>query len=128
MTSLKRARVIIVDDDSATVEVFSEYLELNHVEVIATAYNGLDAVKLFNELKPDIIFIDVMMPKYDGFYALEQIRKIDSNAPIVMVTADLARETEEKLVNLGASRIIYKPFDIEYLLDCIKTYGKIKIT
>ncbi len=117
-------QVIVVDDDEATVEVFSEYLELNNVKVLATAHNGFDAVKIFQQNRPEIVFIDVMMPIYDGFYALEKIREIDPDVPIIMVTADLSKATEERLVNLGASKIIYKPFDIPELLDCIETYTK----
>lgn len=115
---------MLVDDDVATVEVFSEYLQLHNVNIVATAYDGQDAVKLFKQYKPDIIFVDVMMPVFDGFYVLENIRKIDPNVIIVMITADLSKSTEEKLKMLHANKIIYKPFEIEDLLDCIGTFAK----
>lgn len=117
-------RVIIIDDDVTTVEVFVEYLELCDVNVVATAYDGQDAVKVYKQYEPDIIFVDVMMPIYDGCYALENIRKIDPDAVVIMVTADLSKETGERLEKLGATRIIYKPFDIKELIDCIETYKK----
>ncbi|MFB5605666.1 MAG: response regulator [Nitrosarchaeum sp.] len=116
--------VMLVDDDVATVEVFSEYLQLHNVNIVATAYDGQDAVKLFKQYKPDIVFVDVMMPVFDGFYVLENIRKIDPNVIIVMITADLSKSTEEKLKMLNATKIIYKPFEIEDLLDCIGTFTK----
>lgn len=113
-------KIMIVDDDDATVEVFSEYLELNNVNVVATASNGKEAVEVFEKKKPNMCFIDVMMPIHDGFYALEEIRKINSNIPVIMVTADLSKETEERLIELGADKIIYKPFDITELMDIIQ--------
>lgn len=116
--------VIIIDDDVATVEVFVEYLELCDVNVVATAYDGQDAIKIYKQYKPDIVFVDVMMPIYDGCYALENIRKIDPDAVVIMVTADLSKETGERLEKLGATKIIYKPFDIKELIDCIETYKK----
>ena len=115
----QRLNVIIIDDDHTTVEVFSDYLELNNLNVIAKGYDGKDAVNLYSKLKPDIVFLDVMMPKFDGFYALENIKKINPHAMVVMVTADLRRETQLKLEGLNANAVIYKPFEIEQLIETI---------
>ncbi len=111
--------VIIIDDDYNTVEVFTEFLELSEVKVVGKGYDGKDAVNLYKQLKPDIVFLDVMMPNFDGFYALENIRKINPNALVVMVTADLTSTTEIKLASLKATSIIYKPFDIQQILEII---------
>lgn len=124
MNHSRKPRVIVIDDDVITVEVFVEYLEINDVDVVASAYNGYDAVKTYQQYKPDMIFVDVMMPKFDGFYALENIRKIDPAAYVIMVTADLSKETEERLEELGATQIIHKPFEIKELLHCITKYKK----
>lgn len=70
--------VIIVDDDYDAVEVFAEILELQNIKVAGKGFDGNDAVKLYSQLKPDIVFLDVMMPEYDGFYALEMANKIPS--------------------------------------------------
>jgi len=115
----QRLNVIIIDDDHTTVEVFSDYLELNNLNVIAKGYDGKDAENLYSKLKPDIVFLDVMMPKFDGFYALEKIKKINPHAMVVMVTADLRRDTQLKLEELNANAIIYKPFEIEQLIEII---------
>ena len=115
----QRLNVVIIDDDHTTVEVFSDYLELNNINVIAKGYDGDDAVNLYSKLKPDIVFLDVMMPKFDGFYALEKIKEINPHAIVVMVTADLRRETQLKLEGLNANAIIYKPFEIEQLMETI---------
>jgi two-component system, chemotaxis family, chemotaxis protein CheY len=115
---------MLVDDDVATVEVFSEYLKLHNVNIIATAISGDTAVDIYKQYKPDIVFVDVMMPVFDGFYVLENIRKINPNVVIIMITADLSKSTEEKLKMLNATKIIYKPFEIQELLDCINTFTK----
>jgi two-component system, chemotaxis family, chemotaxis protein CheY len=116
--------VIVVDDDRDTVEVFCEYLGIKNIEVLGRGYDGKAAVELYKEHKPDIVLLDVMMPDYDGFYGLEQIRKIDPNAKVIMVTADLTSDTEKKLVELKASAMIYKPYEIDSVIETIEKVGK----
>src|SRR5574338_452449 len=112
-------KVIVVDDDVDTVEVFCEYLEIRDITVLGRGYNGKTAVELYDKLKPDIALLDVMMPEYDGFYALENIKKINPNAKLIMVTADLTFDTEKKLKDLSASAVIYKPYEIESVIETI---------
>lgn len=111
---------IIIDDDKDTVSVFSEYLELYDIEIIGRGYDGKQAVELFVELKPDVVFLDVMMEKYDGFYALEKIREIQSDATVIMVTADLTSDTANRLSELNASAIIFKPYNIKQVISTIQ--------
>ena len=115
--------VIVVDDDQDTVEVFCEYLNIKGLDVIGKGYNGNEAVELYEKLKPDILLCDVMMPQYDGFYALKKIRSIDPNAKVIMVTADMTTDTEEKLKELKATALVYKPYEIDGI---IKTIDKVK--
>ncbi len=110
---------IIVDDDFDTVEVFSEYLELSDIDVVGKGYNGKEAVDLYQKLKPDVVFLDVLMPDYDGFYALEKIRQLDHDAKIIMVTASLTAQTSDQLKDLNASAIIYKPYDINNIIETV---------
>lgn len=111
--------VLVIDDDYNTVKVLSEFLEQKKIKVVGKGFNGNDAVKLYSQLKPDIVFLDVMMPEYDGIYALENIRKINPNAIVVMVIADLTTETEDRLKELKANSIVYKPFDIQQIFEII---------
>ena len=119
MSLRENLNVVVVDDDYNTVEVFTESLELSEIKVVGKGYDGKDAVHLYKELKPDIVFLDVMMPDFDGFYALENIMKINPNALVVMITADLSIETEIKLENMKATTVIYKPFDIQQIIEII---------
>jgi DNA-binding NarL/FixJ family response regulator len=110
--------VIVIDDDVDTVEVFCEYLEIKEIQVLGRGYDGKDAVELYEKLKPDIVLLDIMMPEYDGFYALENIKKINPEAKVIMVTADLSYDTE-KLGRLKTSAVIFKPYEIDKVIETI---------
>jgi DNA-binding response OmpR family regulator len=120
----KMVKVVVVDDDIDTVEVFCEYLEIKDITVIGKGYDGRSAVELYERLQPDIILLDVMMPEYDGFYALSGIRKINPDAKVIMVTADLTSDTEKKLRMLNTSAIVYKPYEIDGVIDVIHKIHK----
>ena len=111
--------VIVVDDDPDVLEISQEFLELKGFEVVGCGKNGLDAVQLYRELKPDVILLDIMMPEYDGFYGLENIRKIDSKAKIIVVTGDFTKETEKKLEDLNPNQVLHKPYNIAGITECI---------
>jgi len=115
----KMVRVLVVDDDIDTVEVFCEYLQIKGVDVIGKGYDGKSAIELYEKLRPDIVLLDVMMPDYDGFYGLSGIRVIDPAAKVIMVTADLTSDTEKKLKKLNTSAIVYKPYEIDGVVDTI---------
>jgi DNA-binding NarL/FixJ family response regulator len=112
-------RVVVVDDDIDTVEVFCEYLEIKDITVVGRGHNGKKATELYENLRPDIVLLDVMMPEYDGFYGLEHIRKINPEAKVIMVTADLTYDTEKKLKEFNASAVIYKPYEIDSVIETI---------
>lgn len=94
-----------------TTQVFSDVLEFMGLEVLALGYSGSDAVSLYKKHRPEIAFIDIMMPQTDGFYALEKIREFDPKAKVVAVTADITIETQQRLDDMNVTAIIYKPFD-----------------
>ena len=112
-------KAIVIDDDEDTVRIFTDFLEENQVEVIGKGFSGREAIQLYRDQKPDIVFIDIMMPEGSGIYAIKKIREIDPNSVIIAVTADSTTVTEEKLINLKTNAIIYKPFDIEKILQII---------
>lgn len=126
--SNEKLRVIVVDDDFDTVEIFSEYLQLKGISVVGKGYGGSDAITLYANLRPDILFLDVMMPNVNGIKALEEIRKLDPGAKVIMVTADSKPETREKLEKLNATAILEKPFDMNELIITIQQTMKDAIT
>ena len=114
-----RCTALVVDDDEDTVNLFVEFLDICNVTVIGKAFDGKEAEQIYKELNPDVIFSDVMMPNYDGFYALENIKKINSNAIMVMITGDVRSDTIKRLEDLGADAIIYKPFDMQKVVNTV---------
>lgn len=63
--------------------------------MIGAGKDGQEAVELYQKLTPDLVFLDVMMPDYDGLYALENIRKFNPYAPIIMITGDVTEQTNK---------------------------------
>ncbi|MFZ1076521.1 MAG: response regulator [Nitrosotalea sp.] len=108
---------IVIDDDIDTVSVLSEFLQIKGISVIGKGYDGLNAIKMYKKLLPDVVFLDVMMENHDGFYTLEKIREIEPNAIVMLITADLTEETRKRLLGLDASAIIYKPYDINEVIS-----------
>ncbi|MGI0007295.1 MAG: response regulator [Nitrosotalea sp.] len=108
---------LVVDDDEDTVNLFTEFLEIYDIAVIGKAFDGKQAVTIYNTMSPNIVFSDVMMPDYDGFYALENIKKTNPKAIVVMITGDVRADTITRLEQLGADAIIYKPFDMPSVMQ-----------
>ncbi len=68
--------------------------------------------------------LDIMMPEYDGFYALEKIREMDPDSRFVMVTGDLTNSTKKKLEDFKVAGLVYKPFDINEVISVIENLKK----
>ncbi|MGI0007562.1 MAG: response regulator [Nitrosotalea sp.] len=115
-----RTTAIVIDDDKDTVAVLSDFLQIKGIQVVGEGHDGAEAVEIYKKFRPDIVFLDVMMDKYDGFYGLMKIRDIKHDAIVIMVTADMTIETENMLTKLNASTIIYKPYDINKIMQIIK--------
>jgi len=116
------AKVLIVEDDPTTVQLIEFLLRKNNFEVLI-AQDGVEALKISREKKPDLILMDVMMPKMDGIEAIEKLQESEGtqNIPIVILSA-LGQEMDVmRGLQAGASGYIVKPFSPQELLDEIKT-------
>jgi len=112
--------VIVIEDNVDSMGVLCEFLQIKDLDVIGRGKNGQDAIKLYNQLRPDAVIMDVMMPEFDGYYGLEGIKKNDPNATVVMVTADKTDVTRKKLMKLNASAILYKPNDVNKIKPTVE--------
>ena len=115
-------RILVVDDEKLIRDVIIEYLKLEKYDYLE-ASNGMDAIEIVKHNDVDIIIMDIMMPKMDGFKASSLIRKI-SDAPIIMLSA---RDTELDKLNgfdLGIDDYITKPFSPKELIARIKAISK----
>lgn len=110
---------IVIDDDLDSVDVLCEFLELKNIQILGKGYDGKEAIELYQELRPNLVFLDVMMPNYDGFYALEKIKQINPSSIVIMITADLTDITDSRLKMLHASAVVYKPYDINLIMKIV---------
>lgn len=111
-------KILVVDDDLNICELLKLYLE-NDGYVVFTANDGQEAVEMFQNKTPDLVLLDIMLPKKDGWQVCREIRKY-SNKPIIMLTAK--GETFDKVLGLelGADDYITKPFEAKEVLARIK--------
>ena len=119
-----KINVAIVDDNERIVNLLVEILKGDsEINVIGTADNGVDALTLIKEKKPDVVLLDLIMPKLDGLGVMEKIR-YDENvkkAPSFIVITAIGQEgVTENAFDLGASYYIMKPFDNNMILSRIK--------
>jgi len=113
------ARVMITDDSDAIRMVLRDILDIGHHELVAEATNGLEAVEKFAKTNPDILLLDVAMPKKDGMSTLKDILATNPNAKIIMITASDNLNTMKECINSGASAYLLKPFNFEDVLKTI---------
>jgi len=104
-------RLLIVDDALIMQMKIAEIARSADWDVVGQANNGIEAVRLYSELKPDLITMDMIMPDMDGLAALEAIRQSDASAQVVMVSAVNQKDKLRRSIELGAIDFIVKPFD-----------------
>lgn len=111
-------RILVIDDDENIVSILTLYLRSKDYDVVSCK-SGTRAMSVFEECKPDLVLLDVMLPGLNGWQILSSIRRI-SRVPIIMLTA--RGETEERITGLdsGADDYIVKPFDAKELFARIR--------
>ncbi len=116
-------KILIVDDEADIIEILQFVLEAQGYECI-TASDGEEGLNLAREASPDLIILDVMMPKING-YKISRLLKYDNkykNIPILMITA--RSQEEDKIIGeeTGADEYITKPFKVDYVVEKVKSY------
>lgn len=119
-----KINVAIVDDNERMVNLLSEILKMdNDIEIIGTAENGLDALSLIKEKNPDVVLLDLIMPKLDGLGVMEKVKhdsEFKKTPSFIVITAIGQEGVTENAFELGASYYIMKPFDNNVVLTRIK--------
>lgn len=111
-----KKRALVVDDSGMMRQMIRTLLERNGVEVVGAADNGKQAVELYTELKPDFVTMDMIMPQQSGLQTLKQIRKLDPQAIVIMISSLSAEDSAAVCTEVGASDYIVKPFTEEQVL------------
>lgn len=113
------AKILVIDDSRTSRKVLRNILEENGHDIIGEAVNGEEGFKLFKELQPDLVTLDITMPVLDGIEALELIMDHNKDAKVVMVTAAGQKKKMVEALKFGASEFISKPFEPEHITTVI---------
>ena len=114
------SRVLIVDDLAFIKLIIKDNLEKTGFEVAGEDSNGVEAIEQYKRLQPDIVLMDITMPKMDGIQALQEIIKIDPQAKVIMCSALGQQKLIIQSIQLGAKDFIVKPFKPERIVGAIK--------
>ena len=112
--------IVIVDDLAFIKMVLRDIVEKGGFRVIGEASNGEEAVQVYQDKRPDIVLMDITMPKMDGITALKKILKIDPHAKVIMCSALGQQRLIIQAIQTGAKDFIVKPFKPERVLKSIK--------
>ncbi|MGO0121721.1 response regulator [Desulfothermobacter acidiphilus] len=113
-------RVLVVDDAAFMRMMIKNILTKNGYEVVGEAANGREAVELYQQLKPDVVTMDITMPEVDGIEGVKAIKAVDPNAKIVMVSAMGQQAMVMEAIQAGAKDFIVKPFQQERILQALE--------
>ncbi len=116
---LKNAKVLIIDDQEANIDLLKEFLFSQGFADIVTSTNPLMALSLFKSFNPDVVLLDLMMPQLSGYEVLEQLSQIigkDVYCPVLVLTADISASAKQRSLARGAKDFITKPFNLVELL------------
>lgn len=102
-------KVLIVDDSQIMRDVMTKFLGNFDLEIAATARDGEEALRLFRETEPDLVTLDITMPKIDGLAALKEMKKMRPEAQIIIVSAINDKSVVLKALDAGAALFINKP-------------------
>ena len=118
---MEKKRVIIVDDSTAVARQLQKILETTgSFEVVGHAKNGIEGLKLYTELKPDIVCMDIVMPHMDGLQTIRTLTSLDKDAKIVVISSavGVSEKTMEAL-KFGAKNVLSKPFDPAKVIEIL---------
>lgn len=113
---------MIVDDSEEARFLMRDFLLAQQHEVVALANDGIEALEKYKLFKPELILLDLEMPKLDGFNVLKKIKSSDPNAKIIILTGNDDMNVYKECSNSGAIAFILKPFDLNEVLSTI-TYA-----
>ncbi len=123
----QKAKILVVDDIPVNIQLLKSYLNIAGYEIF-DANNGHDAIKMVEKIEPDLVLLDVMMPKLNGFETCRLLKKSEKTRPIPIIIVTALNELEDKIkgIEAGADDFITKPFNKLELLARVKSLLRIK--
>lgn len=116
--------ILLIEDQVELCQILKDTLSLYGFDV-TYALNGEDGYSIFTSLDPKLVIIDIMMPGSDGFSAVKQIRAVNKDVPIIMLTAKPLTDDLVKAFDLGCNDFIRKPFVMEELIARIRSFARV---
>ncbi len=113
-------RLLVADDALIIREIIKDRARQAGWEIVGEAANGQEALEQFRALQPDVMTLDMVMPEYDGLFALENIMRESPQAKVVVVSALDQKEVLKQAFKLGAADFVVKPFDNELLVQTLE--------
>ena len=120
--------VMIVDDSEELRLVLKDFLSIHNHNVIAEASDGIKAIEKYNSEKPDLVFLDLSLPKLDGLSVLKKIQSQDPTSKIIVMTGNDNIEIFEECTRLGVLAFLVKPFDLNDILSIISFSNDLTVT
>ena len=112
--------ILVVDDAAFMRMMIKDILTKNGYNVAGAAENGAQALEKYNEVKPDLVLMDITMPEVDGIQALKNIKAADPNAKVIMCSAMGQQAMVIESIQAGAKDFIVKPFQPDRVLEAVK--------
>jgi len=115
-----KIRILAVDDSLVTLKILKKTLKETEFEVVAEVTSGREALDKYNELHPDLVLLDIIMPELDGIQTLEHIMHADSRAKVVMVSSMGLKDKVMESLEKGAKNFVMKPYEKSTLVEVLK--------
>jgi len=113
--------VLIAEDEDTNFMLLEEYLEPTGIKIVR-AIDGIEALKFYTERMPDLILLDIKLPRMNGYEVVNRIREHNTTIPIIAQTAYTMRGDREKILKTGCTDYISKPIEEEALLNKMRHY------
>ena len=120
-----KTNVIIIGEDYDICYVMADFLEMKNFSVNGIGKNGKEAIQLFQKYNPDIVIMDVMMPDYDGLYGLNEIRKINSDTKIIILTKGEKDYSKNELEKLRPTAVIDDQVKLSGIYESINQISEV---
>ena len=113
------AKIMLADDSDAIRQVLRDILAIGEHEVIGESVDGDETVEKYDDVKPDLLLLDLAMPKKDGLMVVKEITDKHPDAKIILITASDNQEVIQECISAGALNHISKPFDFDNVLKVV---------
>ncbi len=114
----KKLTAMVVEDEGVANELLSSTFK-NFFSEVSSAFNGKEALEMFDRLRPDIVFVDIVMPEMDGIELSRKLREIDPNQIIIVISASNDIQKISESIDIGVNSFIQKPIDTKKIIELL---------